>query len=62
MSGRDSTAWKKTVTDLHIQQALDDYIKHIGAETPRADKIKSALKEGMYPPNYIYLLILEGQL
>ena len=50
------------MTELHIQQALDDYIKHLGAESPRAIKIQSARKEGMYPPKYIYLLILEGQL
>lgn len=59
---RERSTKLKTMTDLHILQALDDYIKQIGAETPRAAKIKSALKEGMYPPKYIYLLILEGQL
>jgi hypothetical protein len=50
------------MTDLHIHQALDDYIKHLGEESPRAQKIQAALKQGMYPPKYIYLLIVSGQM
>jgi hypothetical protein len=50
------------MSDLHIREALDDYINHIGVDSPRAEKIKAALKQGMYPPKYIYLLVLEGQL
>lgn len=50
------------MSDAHIQGALDDYIKHIGEDTSRAQRIRSALKQGMYPPKYIYLLIVMGQM
>jgi len=50
------------MSDAHIQGALEDFIKHIGENTPRAKRIRNALKEGMYPPKYIYLLITAGQM
>ncbi len=52
------------MTDKTVLDALNDFMEHLrntGA-AQRAEKIRAALKEGMYPPKYIYLLVREGQL
>jgi len=50
------------MSESAVQQAINNFIEHLGKDSPRAKKIIDALKNGMYPPKYIYLLILENQL